>query len=647
MCLPASYYAGLLVVSTLASAAIAVLSWQRRGAAGTLPFGILMMAVSLWSLSDLMRLENSAYSTMVYWDQISYVGIVLVPPAWLAFCLQYTGKDAYLNRQSLILLSIEPLLTLILVFTNQRHGMIWADLSVVALDQHLNLAHSYGSWFWVNAVYSYALLLAGAVLLFRYALQSSNLFRDQAKVLALGAAIPLVSNVLYLAGRNPSYPLDLTTLAFSLTGLVVAWGLFRFKLLDLVPVAYDEVFTSMADGVVVLDAQNRIVDVNPAVQRMAGLSYSQAVGKSVIDLPLGKPNLMQRYLNVREADAEIELSGPLGQRFLDLRISPLHDGQGDFLGRLVVFRDMTDRKRAQEGLLRAHQELEKRVEERTSQLAWANSSLKSRMADLQHSENKREQLIAELEVKNAEMERFTYTVSHDLRSPLITIQGFIGFLKQDLQQGRQSRVDLDLMRIEEAVNRMDLLLRDTLELSRIGRVTDPPQDVNFIEIVRDSLNQVSMQVGSSGAKIRLAESFPAVHVDRLRMVEALANLIENSIKYMGSQASPEIEIGWNHLDGDTAFFVRDNGIGIDPGQHKKVFELFYKVDKKSEGTGAGLAIVHRIIEVHGGRIWIESEPGQGCSVFFTLPLAGSVHEPPNDKQGGEPVGAESADGLAG
>ena len=117
------------------------------------------------------------------------------------------------------------------------------------------------------------------------------------------------------------------------------------------------------------------------------------------------------------------------------------------------------------------------------------------------------------------------------------------------------------------------------------------------------------------------QNLPVVHVDRIRITEVLVNLIENSIKYMGSQANPEIEIG-QRIDGkDGVFFIRDNGIGIDPSQHDKVFELFYKVDKKSEGTGAGLAIVKRIIEVHGGRIWIESELGQGCTVCFTLPLA--------------------------
>jgi signal transduction histidine kinase len=168
---------------------------------------------------------------------------------------------------------------------------------------------------------------------------------------------------------------------------------------------------------------------------------------------------------------------------------------------------------------------------------------------------------------------------------------------------------------------MDRLLLETLELSRIGRVVNPPEDVPFGEIVAEALAQTSEKIRSEGFKIFAARDLPVVRVDRLRITGVLINLIENSIKYMELEANPEIEIG-QRMDGtDRIFFVRDNGIGIAPSQHDKVFDLFYKVDKKSDGAGAGLAIAKRIIEVHGGRIWIESELGKGCMVCFTLPLA--------------------------
>ena len=210
-------------------------------------------------------------------------------------------------------------------------------------------------------------------------------------------------------------------------------------------------------------------------------------------------------------------------------------------------------------------------------------------------------------------------MSHDLRSPLITVSGLVGFLKSDLEKGNTTRTDTYLVRISGAIAKMDNLLKDTLELSRIGRVVNPPDNVVFDDIVQDALSQVQERITKSGVKVTVAQDMPDVYVDRMRIVEVMVNLIENCIKYMGDQAHPEIEIGYYREDGLCTFFVKDNGIGIDPSQHDKVFELFYKVNDKSEGTGAGLAIVRRIIEVQGGRIWVKSEKGKGSTFCFNLP----------------------------
>jgi len=240
-------------------------------------------------------------------------------------------------------------------------------------------------------------------------------------------------------------------------------------------------------------------------------------------------------------------------------------------------------------------------------------------ADLVRAKGQLQERIGEVEAKNAEMERFVYTVSHDLRSPLVTIQGFVGFLREDLSALDGDKIKTDLAMIEEAVLKMDHLLKDTLRLSRIGRVVNPPEEVSFGEIVHEALSQASGELRSRGIKVSLAEGWPRVRVDRLRVQEALTNLLDNSIKYMGDRLHPEIEVGWRPEGEETVFFVRDNGIGMDPDQREKVFGLFYKIDPDSEGSGVGLAIVRRIIEVHGGRIWIESEEGRGTCVLFTLP----------------------------
>ncbi|MBL0348492.1 PAS domain S-box protein [Candidatus Villigracilis affinis] len=257
-------------------------------------------------------------------------------------------------------------------------------------------------------------------------------------------------------------------------------------------------------------------------------------------------------------------------------------------------------------------------------IALENASL---FTELQNELGEREKLIKELELKNAELERFTYTVSHDLKSPLVTINGFLGYLKGDTASGNMDRVKSDIQRIQDAVDKMHLLLRDLLELSRVGRIMNPPEKIQFESLVNDAVEIVHGRLEKQGVTVQLSPSngtqpgLPAVYGDRQRLTEVLQNLIDNAAKYMGDQISPHIEIGQAGEDnGRAIFFVRDNGIGIDPEHHERIFGLFNKLDAKSEGTGVGLALVKRIIEIHGGRIWVDSKVGAGATFYFTLSI---------------------------
>jgi signal transduction histidine kinase len=241
-------------------------------------------------------------------------------------------------------------------------------------------------------------------------------------------------------------------------------------------------------------------------------------------------------------------------------------------------------------------------------------------SDVQSQLDERQKLINELENKNSELERFTYTVSHDLKSPLVTISGYLGYLERDALSGKTDRLKLDLLRIQEAVRKMQTLLNELLELSRIGRMVNASQIVPFDELVREAMEIAHGQIEANQVTILTQPGLPAVYGDKPRLVETLQNLIDNASKYMGSQLNPLIEIGQQgEENGLLIFFVRDNGMGIEAAHHERIFGLFEKLDIKSEGTGVGLALVKRIIEVHGGRIWVESVPGQGSTFYFTLP----------------------------
>ncbi len=247
------------------------------------------------------------------------------------------------------------------------------------------------------------------------------------------------------------------------------------------------------------------------------------------------------------------------------------------------------------------------------------------ITERRRAEQERERLIQELANKNTELERFTYTVSHDLKAPLVTIRGFLGYLEKDALAGNAEKVSHDVARINGAVDKMHDLLNDLLELSRIGRLMNEPETIPLNDLVNDALDIVHGRLTARHITVQTQPNLPLVRGDRRRLTEVLQNLLDNAAKFMGNQPEPRIRVGQRGTDpatGDPVFFVQDNGLGIAPEHHDRVFGLFNKLDAKTEGTGIGLALVRRIIEFHGGRIWVESAEGQGATFCFSLVEAG-------------------------
>lgn len=264
-----------------------------------------------------------------------------------------------------------------------------------------------------------------------------------------------------------------------------------------------------------------------------------------------------------------------------------------------------------------HYSLQMRQAEHRTELETQAASLTRAIERLRVETAQRKQLEKELQNKNAELENFTYTISHDLKSPLITIQAYAGLAQRDLPSDTHELAKKGLRTISDAATKMGHKLEALLELSRAGKAMAKPTTIDMNQLVEDCLSHMAgvLQQVEIVVQPHLPEAFGDPH----RITGVVQNLVENAIKYMGEQTAPRIELGFRREGRETIYFVSDNGAGIAPDFHEKIFDLFKKLDPRSSGTGVGLALVKRIIEGHGGRIWVESQgTGQGSCFLFTL-----------------------------
>jgi len=237
------------------------------------------------------------------------------------------------------------------------------------------------------------------------------------------------------------------------------------------------------------------------------------------------------------------------------------------------------------------------------------------------AEKEREEMLKKLQEKNRELERFGYIVSHELKSPLFTIQGFLALLAKEISALGDEQLMSDIITVNNAALRMGEMMKGLLQLSRTGRVVNPPEEVSLNNLVNEAQEVVRGSLNEKNVNVEIDAALPIVKVDTLRIREVFVNLIENAVKYMGLQAKPVIEIGARWDGEKRIIFIKDNGIGLDPKFHKNIFDIFKQLNPKADGTGLGLSLVERIIKAHGGCIWVESEgQGHGSTFCFTLPI---------------------------
>src|SRR6266480_5768786 len=472
-------------------------AWWRRFVLGATAFGILMFAVAEWSLGIVLALGNAGFPIIIIWNNVPLLGMVIVPPALLAFSLQYTGRSRWLSLPVIILLAIEPMITLLLVWTNSSYGLIANSTTLNRSASFSAQAVAYGSWFWINAVYSYLLVLLSTLLLGWFILvriRSDSLYRGQVIALLIAIVVPWIVTAITAFGWHPLPGLDLTPLALTITGLALYWALFHYRADELVPVARNIVVESMSDAVIVTDAHHRITDLNPQAERLIGRKLSEVKGQSSLRAAPAFSKLIERFYNLSTGHEELALTIDGAHRYFDMSISSLPERRGSPTGRLVVLRDVTERRMAMQAM---------------------------------------EQARAAAESANEAKSAFLAMMSHEIRTPMNAIIGMTSLLLDtNLTPEQYDYAET----IRSSADALLTIINDILDFSKIeaGKLEFETVDFDLRNAVEETIELLAEKARAKHLEFAslIYQDVPtALRGDPGRLRQVLTNLVSNALKF--------------------------------------------------------------------------------------------------------------------
>jgi PAS domain S-box-containing protein len=581
-----------------------------------LAFTLFLLGITIWLLAYAWEMGSLDITTKVLASKVQYLGIAIAPTSWLVYILNYTRVGRWLTPLRRGLLCIEPMLVVALVWTNEKHHLIWQQIELVTLSSNFSpLRMTYGRLFYIHAAYSYGLMVWATSLLIVALLRSPNLYRKQVATLLVCAGAPWIGNIAYLARQTGLLPmneeaysfgssillwLDWTPFGFLVTGIAALWGRWRFRLWDIVPIARDAVIEGMADGVLILDRQNRIVDLNSAAQKILGLPIAKMIGQPAEQTLSNYPLLMELLVRspnqYRLIAQEQAVSGV--NYWFEISLSPLYTKHQEMMGQLMIWRDVTIQKMAEIALGRARDKAE------------AASQAKS---------------------------RFLANMSHELRTPLTAIIGYSEFLQEDCQLNGYGELIEDLETIRTEGNNLLSLINNLLDFSKIeaGKFSLYVEPFEVSILLKELVRTVEPLMQKKGNQFKLQSDISAsiMRCDRTKLRQVLLNLLSNAAKFtedgMITLSVGPLEASTPDLLAQTQtdwvrFQIQDTGIGMTPEQLQRVFHAFMQADESTSrrygGTGLGLALSQSFCHMMGGVISVESELGTGSTFTVDMPL---------------------------
>jgi signal transduction histidine kinase len=576
---------GLLVAGAVLVTAAIVYVWRPRSTTTIAGLLAVLAGAVVWSVCSALELSADDLAGRQSWGDLKYVGVCLLPPAYLAFVLQCGGRTRW-PRWLGPVLALEPVAILLLLSFGATHDLVrYYPVSAAAAASEVAEA---GPLFWPHLIYNTAIIWAGTALLVVTLSRMSGLQRSQSSLLVAAILLPIVLNLLFNLRVEPFRGVDLTPFAFVLTTAVLVWGVYQFSLLDLRPVARSEIFRTISDPVLVLDPGGRVLDANPAAARLVGRPVNEVVGRPVTEL-----------LPAWDEGLELTLDGHI----YDLAISALPERQRQPGGHLVVARDVTERRQVEERLCAAlnHERVA------TDRLAVA----------LERERAAAEHLRALDEQKSA----FLQAVSHDLRTPLASVLGISLTLQRSRGRLPEGETADLLGRLAVNARKLDRILTGLLDLDRLDR--------GIVELRRERVDLAGLVAGVvSEAGEELLEAHPVslelapaqVLADAAKVERIVENLLANAARH----TDPGTPIWVRVAPGDRGALlcVDDAGPGIPVEQRESIFRPFNRGmggATYAPGSGVGLALVAQLASLHDGHAWVEDRAGGGASFRVLLP----------------------------
>lgn len=565
------FYQSAMVLSLLASAFVGVLAWQRRQIPGAREMLVLSVATFIWTLGYLCEANSNTLERQLLFTGIGYIGSMAVPVAWFLFALHYTTDNRVLTGWSIAPLCIVPLVAVILVWTNSWHHLMWSGEHLAESGLFMVTVKNYGTVFWLIFAYNYLLIITGAIILVRRLFTGPPLYRGQAISLILAVALPLIWNIIYVFDLIPALHKDLTPVMFAISWILVILGLMRFQLLASVPFTHKFLIQHLRDGIMAFDMDNRMLDANPAALAIFGLG-KQAIGKKIADLLPLLPGI--RPPDSESASTELILTVSREERTYELETILMHNNHSSKIGWLAILHDITERKKVQERLM-------------------AQDRLTS---------------IGEL----------TAGVAHELNNPLT---GIIGFSQLLHDKDLPADIKDDLETIGREARRAARIVNNLITFSSKQHDGQSLTDINEIIEKTLMLRENEQEMHNIRTITHLASGLPEIQGNALQLQQVFLNIIINAEFFMlEAHQKGILTIVTEQIGDSIRITFSDDGPGISAENMKRIFNPFFTTKDVGQGTGLGLSICHGIINEHGGRIRVESTPGQGATFIVELPV---------------------------